>query len=79
LGNGFKGTTLQDLKATGVNKSGLYSEFENKEDLYFASLNRYIANLVAASPLTEEPLGYGNIERFFKRKRCGIRKGCFLG
>ncbi len=76
--NGFKGTTLRDLeKATGVNKSGLYSEFKNKEDLYFASLNRYIANLVAASPLAVEPLGYDNIERFFKRKPCRTRKGCF--
>ena len=76
--NGFKGTTLHDLeKATGVNKSGLYSEFKNKEDLYFASLDRYISNLVAASPLMDEPLGYKNIERFFKRKPCRARKGCF--
>lgn len=76
--NGFKGTTLQDLEqATGVNKSGLYSEFKNKEDLYFASLHRYIAGLVAASPLMDEPLGYDNIERFFKRKPCGTKKGCF--
>jgi Bacterial regulatory proteins, tetR family len=32
--HGFADTTLQDLeKAKGVNKSGLYTEFRDKEDL----------------------------------------------
>ena len=33
--HGFADTTLQDLKrATGVNKSGLYTGFRDKEDLF---------------------------------------------
>jgi AcrR family transcriptional regulator len=78
--NGFEGTTLRDLEqATGVNKSGLYSEFKNKEDLYLASLDRYISNLVATSPLSDDPPGWDNIERFLKRRpSCSERvKGCF--
>ncbi len=36
---GFSDTRLQDLEqATGVNKSGLYSEFKNKEDIFLESL-----------------------------------------
>jgi TetR/AcrR family transcriptional regulator, copper-responsive repressor len=32
--HGFADTSLQDLeRATGVNKSGLYTEFRDKEDL----------------------------------------------
>jgi AcrR family transcriptional regulator len=33
--NGFSDTSLQDLeRATGVNKSGLYTEFRDNEDLF---------------------------------------------
>ena len=40
--HGFANTTVQDLEqATGVNKSGLYTEFKDKEDLFLASLERY--------------------------------------
>src|SRR5258708_4251117 len=40
--HGFANTTLQHLEpATGVNKSGLYSEFKDKEDLFLASLARH--------------------------------------
>ena len=32
---GFADTSLQDLeKATGVNKSGLYSEFKDKDEIF---------------------------------------------
>ncbi len=41
--HGFAETTVQDLEeATGVNKSRLYAEFENKDDLFIASLRRYL-------------------------------------
>jgi AcrR family transcriptional regulator len=78
--NGFKGTTLQDLeKATRVNKSGLYSEFKDKEDLYSASLQRYISKLIITSPLSVEPLGWKNVERFLKHALSSSNglKGCF--
>src|SRR5258708_6788921 len=59
-------TTLQHLEqATGVNKSGLYSEFKDKEDLFLASLERY-AQTRGAEILTAQPLGWGNIERFLR-------------
>jgi AcrR family transcriptional regulator len=76
---GFGNTTVQDLEeATGVNKSGLYSEFKDKEDLFLASLERYVQTR-GAEILTAQPLGWGNIERFL---RLGIgcdddRRGCF--
>src|SRR5262245_7587164 len=37
---------LHELEqATGVNKSGLYAEFEDKEDLFVQSLRYYLENL----------------------------------
>jgi AcrR family transcriptional regulator len=77
--HGFANTTLQHLEqATGVNKSGLYSEFKDKEDLFLASLERY-AQTRGAEILTAQPLGWGNIERFL---RLGFgcdddQRGCF--
>ena len=76
---GFANTTVQDLEqATDVNKSGLYSEFKDKEDLFLASLERY-AQTRGAEILTAQPLGWGNIERFL---RLGFgcdedQRGCF--
>jgi AcrR family transcriptional regulator len=63
---GFANTTVQHLeRATGVNKSGLYTEFKDKEDLFLASLERYV-QIRGAEVLTAQPLGWGNIERFLK-------------
>ncbi|RQU68082.1 TetR/AcrR family transcriptional regulator [Burkholderia cenocepacia] len=64
---GFAGTSLQQLEqATGVNKSGLYSEFEDKEDLFLHTLVYYYEHRGALQILTAEPKGYGNIERFLR-------------
>ena len=77
--HGFANTTVQHLEeATRVNKSGLYSEFKDKEDLFLASLERY-AQTRGAEILTAQPLGWGNIERFL---RLGFgcdddQRGCF--
>ena len=77
--HGFANTTLQHLEqATGVNKSGLYMEFKDKDDLFLASLERY-AQTRGAEILTAQPLGWGNIERFL---RLGFgcdddQRGCF--
>jgi AcrR family transcriptional regulator len=77
--HGFANTTVQHLEeATGVNKSGLYSEFKDKEDLFLASLERY-AQTRGVEILTAQPLGWGNIERFL---RLGFgcdddQRGCF--
>jgi AcrR family transcriptional regulator len=78
---GFARTSLQQLeKATGVNKSGLYSEFADKADLYLQSLRRYIQKRKEDKTLTSEPLGWRNIERFLKLgpSRIDGQEGCFV-
>ena len=78
--SGFADTSLHELEqATGVNKSGLYAEFKDKEDLFLQSLRYYVDNLELGQLLASEPLGWDNIERFLKvrfRNREGLR-GCF--
>jgi AcrR family transcriptional regulator len=41
--------------ATGVNKSGLYSEFQDKGDLFMQSLQYYLESLEKKRLLTAEP------------------------
>ena len=77
---GFADTSLQELeKATGVNKSGLYSEFADKGDLYLESLRHYLRKRHEEELLTARPLGWKNIERFLKLGPCSLegQKGCF--
>jgi AcrR family transcriptional regulator len=77
---GFADTTLQDLEiATGVNKSGLYTEFRDKEDLYLATLRHYIERSGIKSTLTAEPLGWDNVEQYLHVALGCMdgQKGCF--
>jgi AcrR family transcriptional regulator len=77
---GFADASLHELEqATGVNKSGLYSEFKDKEDLFVRSLQYYLDNLEHSALLSAEPLGWNNIERFLKARPRNIEgpKGCF--
>ena len=65
--HGFSDTSLQDLeRATGVNKSGLYTEFRDKEDLFVACLRHYLKGQEKRGLLTKEPLGWKNVETFLK-------------
>jgi AcrR family transcriptional regulator len=77
---GFSDTTLQDLEAaTGVNKSGLYTEFRDKEDLFLATLRHYIDTSGIQDTLTREPLGWDNVASYL-RVALGCldgQKGCF--
>lgn len=77
---GFVDTSLSDLeKATGVNKSGLYSEFKDKEDIFLESIRFYKENNPAYGFLQREPLGWDNIADFLKSNTtCSGQKGCFL-
>jgi AcrR family transcriptional regulator len=78
--HGFADTSLQDLEwATGVNKSGLYTEFRDKEDLFMACLRHYLESQGKRGLLTKEPLGWKNIENFLKNEPLyrGERQGCF--
>lgn len=77
---GFADTSLSDLeKATGVNKSGLYSEFRDKDDIFCESLKRYSETTPVIKILTAEPLGWKNIETFLKSgMTCKGQKGCYV-
>src|ERR1700732_4304310 len=76
---GFANTTVQHLEqATGDNKSGLYTEFKDKEDLFLASLERYVQTR-GAEVLISQPLGLCYIKKFL---RLGFgcnddQRGCF--
>jgi AcrR family transcriptional regulator len=77
---GYADTSLQQLeRATGVNKSGLYAEFNSKEDLYLTSLRHYLARRGNEGLLTREPPGWSNVEALLQLgPACdGDRKGCF--
>ena len=76
---GFAHTGLQDLeKATGVNKSGLYAEFKDKDDIFVSSLQYYYDNRGSGKYLIAEPFGWSNIENFLKftAKGWSGEKGC---
>jgi AcrR family transcriptional regulator len=78
--HGFADASLQELeKATGVNKSGLYSEFSDKEELFLESLRFYLDRLPSLGLLMIEPLGWDNIEQFLKLgpRNTEGQKGCF--
>lgn len=77
---GFARTTLPDLElATGVNKSGLYSEFESKEEIFLACLGHYFDSRKGVELLSTEPLGWNNVEKFLEDgPSCALdHKGCF--
>src|SRR4029077_16657321 len=77
--HGFADASLQELeKATGVNKSGLYSEFSGKEELFLESLRFYLDRMQLGL-LRVEPLGWDNIEQFLKLgpRTTEGQKGCF--
>jgi len=77
--HGFAETSVQELEqATGVNKSGLYSEFEDKEDLFAASMRRYLDVLMGRGTLTKQPLGWNNVQNFLELCYGSWgQKGCF--
>lgn len=77
---GFADTSLSDLeKTTGVNKSGLYSEFKDKDDIFFESIKRYQDTTEKLKILNRSPLGWKNIEdMIYDGFNCKGQKGCFL-
>ena len=77
---GFSETTLQDLeRVTGVNKSGLYAEFKNKEEIFLESLRFYLQTRGGEELLRAEPKGWHNIRRFLEIGHTCYsgRRGCF--
>ena len=82
LKKGYTGASIQDLEqATGVGKSSLYSEFENKDELYAACLEHFTEFKSAKSALLNKPLGWSNIEAFLDfvvENESKAETGCFL-
>jgi AcrR family transcriptional regulator len=77
---GFSETSLQDLeRATGVNKSGLYTEFRDKEAPFVACLRHYLESQEKRGLLTREPLGWNNVETLLRNGPInkGELQGCF--
>lgn len=77
---GFADTSLHDLeKATGVNKSGLYAEFADKDEIFVESLRRYAQTVEFLNILEQKPLGLKNLETFLLAGSEGSGpKGCFF-
>ena len=77
---GYKDTSLGDLeRATGVNKSGLYSEFKDKDDLFVAGIQHYLKTQAIVELLGRKPLGWTNLEDFLLvGTRCERQKGCWV-
>ena len=65
--------------ATGVDKSGLYSEFESKDELLLAYLRYDVDTRNGGVFLSAEPLVWDIIEKFLEEApSCALdRKGCF--
>jgi AcrR family transcriptional regulator len=77
---GLSDTTLQDLeRVTGVNKSGLYAEFKNKDDIFLESLRYYLDTRGGDDILSMEPKGWDNVRRFLEIGHTCYsgRRGCF--
>jgi AcrR family transcriptional regulator len=56
--HGFADAGLQELETdTGVNKSGLYSKFSGKEELFLESQRFYLDRLPSLGFLIAEPFG----------------------
>lgn len=79
---GFADTSLQDIeKATGVNRSGLYSEFKDKDDLYVECLKQYVDRNGGNKILSRLPLGWDNIRALLVTNKVGTphsQRGCFV-
>ena len=72
---GFAETSLQDLeRATGVNKSGLYTEVKDKQDIFLESSRYYLETRGRDRVLAAEPKGWNNIERFL-----AVAQTCYTG
>ncbi|MDH5762065.1 MAG: TetR/AcrR family transcriptional regulator [Nitrospinota bacterium] len=82
---GFEGTSVQDLvKATGLNRFGMYNAFGSKEGLFLEVMDRY-RNEVATRGLEillAEPRGLKNIRAYFdemiKNYSNGKAQGCLI-
>ncbi len=82
--HGFTGATLDELEqATGLGRQCLYNQFEDKQGLYRAVLQRYAEHTDAVlAPLREPTADLETIARFFASARAKQRAshcgGCLI-
>ncbi len=78
---GFAGTSMRSLIAvTGVNPKSLYAEFGDKEQMFVAAIDAYIAEQASFyQPLKVAPFGLERLREHFGRYRFGKGfRGCLL-
>jgi len=84
--HGYDGVTTQILvDAMGINRKSVYAEFHNKENLYLASLDRYLCQQVPQrfvalnAPDAGLPAIFELLDRFAGAVgRAGPERGCML-
>ncbi|WP_338460477.1 TetR/AcrR family transcriptional regulator [Sulfitobacter pontiacus] len=85
---GFHVVSMGDLvRETGVSRAGIYSDFDGKEDLFHACLDRYQDTVVtpAFAPVEAEGAGIEGIQKYFDNLLTrfedsgGFGKGCLVG
>lgn len=82
---GYQATSIGDLvKETGLHRRSMYEEFGDKEGLFAACLDHFV-NVTTkdlAAILAREPLGFENIEAFFRDRVTYVTgrqfNGCLL-
>lgn len=66
---GYEGTSVGDLvEATGVNRSGIYDQFESKRGLFLAALDHYQRSVTsrAVAPLERQDAGLETLRHFLR-------------
>jgi len=78
--HGFADTSMKDIeKHTKVNKSGLYTDFKSKDEIFIECLKHYVQTNRAVDLLTRHPLGWINIKDFMLLAASNEKmKGCFI-
>jgi TetR/AcrR family transcriptional regulator, transcriptional repressor for nem operon len=84
---GYQDTAVSDLeRATGLNRSSLYSAFGTKQAIFGLALQWYLRSFISPrlAPMERPGAGLGDIERFFTELaaffRAGgqARRGCLM-
>jgi len=84
---GYRDTAIADLeRATGLNRSSLYSAFGTKQAIFGLALNWYLRRFIGPrlAPMERPGAGLGDIERFFAglaaffRTGGQARRGCLM-
>ena len=82
---GYQGTSVGGLvEGTGLHRRSMYEEFGDKEGVFVACLDHFVyeTSKDVSALLAREPLGFQNIEAFFRNRVDYVSgpqfKGCLL-